>query len=103
MENITPLLILAGGLLVGLLMRFGRRSCDDDGTGDLDGIDSIAGTERDRIDAARNSVNIERAIIESERDDLRLERERLERERSLNDRTTELLAELERRAKSKKE
>lgn len=98
MENITPLLILAGGLLVGLLMRFGRRSGDDDGTGNLDGIDTIAGTERDRIDAERSVINVERAIIESERDELRLEREQLERERSINDRASELLTELKRRA-----
>ena len=103
MDQYAPLLLIAGGLLVSLLLKFGRRPGDDDGSGDLDGIDSIAGTERDRINAERNSVNIERAVIGSERDQLRLEREQLERERSANDRASELLAELERRSREKAE
>ena len=109
MEAVTPFLLLGGGLLIGILVRILGRSRDDDGSSDLDGIDSIAGRERDRIAQERGELELERGrldrergSLDSEREQLEFERDGIERERGINARTNELLAELTKRAIEKK-
>ena len=86
--------MLGGGLLVGILMRLGKRSGGDVDTGNIDGIDSIKRTEIARIESERASIGVEG-------DALDIEVERLRRERSLNGRSRELLKELEKRLREK--
>ena len=95
MENLTPLIILAAGLLLGGGLGFlGRRSKRDDGSRNLDGIDSELRSERE-------INNAERDLIADERRDIAEARESINVERGILDRDRELLAELEKRARGK--
>jgi FtsZ-binding cell division protein ZapB len=91
--------ILIFGILVSVFLGGRAKSKQDDGSRNLDGIDSIKQTESDRI--GRERIELERERIETriQRDQLDAEREQLKRERAINDRVGELLAELERRNK----